>query len=236
MIEPSRAAQGPRLHYHFLHVGKCGGETVIKVLSDQRLKFTAYHVGTADRDIHDVILRQEERDAFLIPLRDPCSRFISAFEWDLYSKVLTRPEKKAKNGVWQRIFNMFRTANDVAEALSDTDPKRREMAELALHASKLHMQMDLGWYLPPALARRLPPDRTHLLRTQHLDTDLPAFLEALGLRSSGPVPWTKSDYKRFIPPARLTSALSGRARENLARAKSDTMETLDILQQVIAPA
>lgn len=235
-MKPFKALRNRFLHYHLVHVGKCGGETIIKILCRKRLKYTTYHSGTADRDIHDAIVRQGTRDVFLIPLRDPCSRFISAFEWDLYSKVLTRPEKKAQNGAWQRIFNMFRTANDVAEALSDTDPKRREMAELALHASKLHMQMDLGWYLPPALARRLPPDRTHLLRTQHLDTDLPAFLEALGLRSSGPVPRTKSDYKRFIPPARLTSALSGRARENLARAKSDTMETLDILQQVIAPA
>lgn len=232
MMKPFGAAQNRLLHYHFLHVGKCGGETIIKVLHDQRLKYTAYHVGTANQDIHDVIARQDERDAFLIPFRDPFSRFVSAFEWDLYSKVLARPGKKAKNRFWQQVFGMFETANDVAEALSDGDRNRREMAELALHSSNLHMQMDLGWYLPPALARRLPVDRTRILRTRHLDRDIPAFLETLGLAQTRPIPHTKSDYKRFIPPHRLTTAPSDLAKSNLAKAKGDTGETLKILEEI----
>lgn len=224
------AAQRSLLHYHFLHVGKCGGETIIKTLRDQRLKYTAYHVGTTNRGIREAILREDDRDAFLVPFRDPFSRFVSAFEWDLYSKVLTRPGKRAKNRVWQRIFDTFMTANDVAEALSDVDAVKRETAELALHSSSLHMQMDLGWYLPPDLAHRLPLERTRLLRTRHLDHDIPAFLEALGLTINGPVPHTKSDYKKFIPHDRITSSLSALAKDNLSRTKQNTTETLDILR------
>lgn len=222
--------KGRIFHYQFLHVGKCGGETIIKSLRDQRLKCTAFHVGTSPQDIREVILRERDRDAYVVPLRDPFRRFVSAFEWDLYSKVLTKPGKRTKNGVWQRIFQMFRTANDVAEALSDSDSVRRETAELAVHSSSLHMQMDLGWYLPPDLAHRLPLDRTIFLRTSYLDGDIPAFLKTLGLTMNGPVPCTKSDYKKFIPRGRLTTSLSALAKDNLYHAKRETFETLDVLR------
>lgn len=122
------------------------------------------------------------------------------------------------------------TANDVAEALSDGDAVKRETAELALHSSSLHMQMDLGWYLPPDLAHRLPLERTRLLRTRHLEHDIPAFLETLGLTMNGPVPHTKSDYKKFIPHDRITSSLSALAKDNLSRTKKNTTETLDIFR------
>ena len=169
------------------------------------------------------------QDQFVLLLRDPVDRFISAFEWDLHSKSRDGTGRDLKNRVWQKIYDRFKTANDLAEALSSSQHARRDAAQFAMTQSQLHMAFDLGWYVPPLAALALPAGRTHVLRTHRLSEDMLALSKTLGLTTRD-VPRTKNDYKHKLPQDRLThGGLSDLGRRNLIAARPETTQTLEII-------
>jgi hypothetical protein len=97
---------------------------------------------------------------FLISVRDPVSRVLSSFYWDLWEKR----EKKGiegPNGLWREIFDTFETANDLAEALSSTEEARRILAakarlEVPIKRSggQLFQAPSLGMRRPESVAGR----------------------------------------------------------------------------------
>ncbi|WP_096788037.1 hypothetical protein [Rhodobacter sp. CZR27] len=217
------------MRYHLVHVGKCGGESVIRALSPQVRNLSVHHVGEANQDIARAVLRREAEDVFIVLTRDPVSRFVSAFEWDLHSKSIGGDGVQMKNAQWARVFRNFQTANDLAEALTSPDDARRQVAHFALRGSKLHLQFDLGWYLPPHIAAELPAGRTHLVRTERMEQDLRAFMASQGMTFAG-VPVTKNSYKHRLPPERLTPRMSDLARRNVLLASHATAATLRVLE------
>ena len=56
----------------FIHIGKCGGTTIKRTLIDNAVKF---------RHIHLKRPEHEPDSKYLIALRNPVERFISAFYW-----------------------------------------------------------------------------------------------------------------------------------------------------------
>ena len=55
-----------------IHIGKCGGSTVCKELKDKNIKFSSFHVREA--------IYQSNKN-YVIVIRNPIKRFISAFNW-----------------------------------------------------------------------------------------------------------------------------------------------------------
>jgi hypothetical protein len=221
------------LPYHLVHVGKCAGESVIRTLQPQVAGLEIYHVHDANLRLADAVLRRDPSDIFIVLTRDPVDRFVSAFEWDLHSKSVEGDGRRLKNETWGRIFGAFLSANDLAEALTDPRRGRRQAAVAALRASKLHMQFDLGWYLPPQIASELPSGRTHVIRTERIGADLPRFLTSQGLRAAE-APVTKNSYKHRLPPERVTKTMSELARRNIRLASHATYATLALLESRLA--
>ena len=56
----------------FIHIGKCGGSSVIEELKRKNIKFIEKHVGK-------VKFRNNKK--YYIIIRNPISRFVSAFDW-----------------------------------------------------------------------------------------------------------------------------------------------------------
>lgn len=214
--------------FHLVHVGKCGGESFIKALPRQISPLQVYHVGDSNELLARRILSRNTDDIFIVLLRDPVERFISAFEWDLYSKSLDNAGEILQNKIWARVYDTFRCANDLAESLSDQLDARRATAFFAMTASRLHVQFDLGWYLPPVIAAHLPARRTYLVRLETIESDMATFLSAHGL-SSVPVSRTKDHYKHKLPPDRVTKELSDLARQNILNASHAALATRRIL-------
>ena len=224
------------MRYHLVHVGKCGGESVIRALGRSLGRLQVHHSVGANEAIADAVLRRDPKNAFIVLSRDPVARFISAFEWDLHSKSLDGDGETMKNAHWGRIYRGFRNANALAVALSSADRELRDLAHLAFDGSDLHMQFDLAWYLPPLIAGHLPAERTYLIRTESIDADMAALCRHLGLRDQR-LPVTKNDYKHRLPADRLTRELSEEGRRNVmlkSHASYATMAELDRLLSATA--
>lgn len=199
---------------HLIHVGKCAGESVIKTLRASVRSLAVYHVFDANLKVANRVYQRDPRDIFLVLTRDPLARFVSAFEWDLYQKSVGNAGIEIQRPHWRPVYAAFRTANDLAEALSSPDRERRAMAEWTMRESKLHVAFDLGWYVPPVLAAELPAGRSYLIRTERLAQDLAFFQTSFGVPVRPPAT-SKAGYRAALPPDRLTAALSPLAKRNI---------------------
>jgi hypothetical protein len=167
------------MNLHLIHVGKCAGESVQTALNQHKLYPKEHHCGSSNNDLAELILSGDPAAFFIVLIRDPVKRFVSAFEWDLWEKVLSRDEPP-KFELWAQIYETFQTANDLAEALTSKDTAARTMADRAIRAGRLHMQMDLAWYLPPHVARKLTPENASAVRVENIVDDFNALVERLG--------------------------------------------------------
>lgn len=112
---------------HFLHIGKTGGTALTSVLKAHPVTHQ-YAISVHFHDVRLTDIPTGEKVFFF--LRDPISRFISSF----YSRQ--RQGRPRYNFAWsaeeERAFGLFKTANDLGEALADESGERYEHAANAM--------------------------------------------------------------------------------------------------------
>jgi len=139
-----------------IHIGKCGGTTIYK-----RLGIWRYHM--VKPQIHPDF-------KYILTLRNPIERFVSAFNFD-YETVSTDLDsvdinnidftnhvnptkiiamKRANKGfIYSKhhdaLLKYFKTANNLAESLTSEDVKVKRMANILVNKGNIHM--GIGWYL-----------------------------------------------------------------------------------------
>ncbi len=193
---------------HFLHLSKAAGTQIWRLVEQ---------INTIQQDsyiiVHDHGIGLKDlpsRDAFFFSIRDPVTRFRSAF----YARL--RRGRPLYNAVWTvdetRAFNAFEHANDLAEALFDAGQRGRE-AFFAMRSIG-HVSTDqVGWFMGCGdFLETRPP--LWIIRKENFVQDVDVLLEKLGcqkdIRMSDPVAANKADYTG-IPE------LSELAIENLRR-------------------
>lgn len=100
---------------NFIHIGKCGGSTVINALNDSKIikeKYTNCIVTHIFKPNYQI------NEDYLIVIRHPISRLLSAFNWRYYLVVKTEKQKHRFKGEWE-ILNKYKTLNNMAEKLFD---------------------------------------------------------------------------------------------------------------------
>jgi hypothetical protein len=141
----------------FIHIGKCGGTFIA-----HKFSLTGYHLKQPPLD--------DPSQKYIIWLRNPISRFISAFNFAyclITSNVdpLTAHELTLENSLapirlrnklitgytfseeYDQLVSFFKTPNTLAEAITSSDNELREKAlELMNHGSE-HIYKGIGWYL-----------------------------------------------------------------------------------------
>jgi len=218
------------MNLHLVHVGKCAGESVQSALNQHKLFPKEHHCGQSNVEIANAVLAEDPSNFFIVLVRDPVQRFVSAFEWDLWEKILL-PETPPRNEQWRRIYETFESANDLAEALTAKEANVRSVATMAMRSSGLHMQMDLGWYLPPHIARHLTAANALAVRMDNLANDFANLVEKLG-KTAIPdfkLPVSKNDYKAKLPQERRATTLSGLAVSNICDYSIASYQTMKIL-------
>ena len=121
-------------NFNLIHVGKCGGTTVREALSKFGISFNPIHTKAALFD---------SKESYVIILRNPVERFVSAFNWRYH--LVNTSEKKAREYEGEKeILNRFKTVNNLAEKLycekGDVD---FDLSKEYIH----HIREDINFYI-----------------------------------------------------------------------------------------
>ena len=143
----------------FIHIGKTGGTTIDRLLRGKLENYREYHLN---------IKYKSADEEYIIWLRNPISRFVSAFNHSLYAvrkdvstmktfnlKTCLLPywlEKKKTRGFtfskkYDDLVKLFKSPNDLAEALSSSDTNLKSLAVNLMNMECEHLFKGIGWYL-----------------------------------------------------------------------------------------
>lgn len=154
---------------HFLHVGKTGGtelkrrfSVVNKLSPNLRILSRGHDITVADLD---------PKDAYLISLRDPVTRFESAFHSLKVQKLREHTEIELK------LFKRFPNVNDLADAL-DPDSKYNNDAIIYMLGIRHFAQRQADFVRGIDFFSRPP---MFVFRAESLDVDFAKFCNRVGI-------------------------------------------------------
>ena len=144
----------------FIHIGKTGGSTIEKHL-EQLGQIKSYHVDSKN---------YQPEEKYIIWIRNPISRFVSAFNYQCnivnadvnsikgftleYCMAPFRLKEKKKRGSsyvyseeFDKLMKSFKSANDLAESLTSENLEIKTRAYKLLTDLTEHIFKGIGWYL-----------------------------------------------------------------------------------------
>ena len=113
-----------------IHIGKSAGSVVCNTLKKNNIEFTQIHVQKA---------KFKENKKYVILLRNPITRFISAFNWR-YKLVLIDKTQKERFYKEKNALEKYNNANNLAENIENYDD---DEGEEYIH----HIYEDINYYL-----------------------------------------------------------------------------------------
>ncbi len=131
-----RKNREPSVQTVLIHIGKCGGSTVKTELKKARIKFFEKHICK---------VTYSNKKRYIIIIRNPISRFISAFNWR-YKLVIDDKIQCDRFEGESELLKKYGTVNKLAESIYDTD------GNLNLDFSKKkfcihHITEDINFYI-----------------------------------------------------------------------------------------
>ncbi len=142
----------------FIHIGKTGGTTIQQLLRPKIIKYREYHL----------VKNYSFKYKFIIWLRNPISRFVSAFNQSYYvvnvdissiksfdlSNCLVPEQLKYKKNkkyvfseYYDNLIKLFDSPNDLAESLTSENPDKKSNAIKLMNSLEEHIFKGIGWYL-----------------------------------------------------------------------------------------
>jgi hypothetical protein len=208
-----------------LHIGKTGGTALKHVLAENR-DASRYQLLFRGHDVTLADVAAGERYMFLI--RDPLARFVSAFNGRL------REDRPRYHYPWrdeERVaFAIFKTPNQLAEALSADDAEGRAQAEAAMHGIG-HVNTPYTFWFPDESAFRARLDDLFFVGLQdRLDDDFELLRIKLGLPDDIHLPRDETVAHRT--PSGFESQLSERAQANLQRWYERDLAFVELCRQL----
>jgi hypothetical protein len=208
-----------------LHVGKTGGTSLNQVLleyeSSARLRpvFGGHQLRVADVPVGE---------AFMFVLRDPLSRFVSAFNSRL------REGRPRYHYPWREdervAFGEFKTPAALAAALSSRNPWQRRRAKRAMTAIG-HVNTHYSYWFGavPEFRRRLA-DVFFIAFQERLDDDFELLRVKLGLPDGVRLPQDATVAHRA--PAGFATELGSVGRANLSRWYAEDLAFVELCRSL----
>ena len=158
---------------HFIHTGKCAGESIIKALKrDFKMRILQYHVFDAQAsfsyNLDALINKNNNKHFIIIATRDPIKRWVSSFNWDLHRFVLMKNIKLEKS-----IFAEFKNIEMLAQGIFEEKKNAMRFGRFG------HMGMGLSFYTSSEIQKKLPLDNTFVIRTEKINQDYKLILDKL---------------------------------------------------------
>ncbi len=195
---------------HVFHIGKTGGTALREPLLEYG-SASQYELLIHGHDftLPDVPVGEK----FMFVVRDPLSRFVSAFNGRL------REDRPRYHYPWRDeekvAFAIFKTPDQLATALSSSDAAERKQAEDAMHGIG-HVNTPYSyWFGDEKAFRARAPDLFFIGFTEQLDDDFELLKRKLGLPPEARLP--QDEMLAHRSPAGFADHLRDVAQANLER-------------------
>ncbi len=145
----------------FIHIGKCGGSSVREDLKREKFNFTEKHISR---------VKFEKNKNYIIIIRNPISRFVSAFNWR-YKLVVEDGVQENRFEGEKVILKKFKTANNLAENIYNLENElvlNFQKDEFYIH----HIKEDINYYLGDFLKKCKKENIMAVLATETLSEDV----------------------------------------------------------------
>ena len=150
----------------YIHIGKCGGSSLWQAINESKLvKKQFSHVHKIHMGKPPVL----NHARYLIVIRNPISRAISAFNWRYKLVVEDEVQRNRFAGEWE-ILNKYQTLNQMAESLYTNGKVNDEVAKEfeTIH----HLREDIEFYLCELLKNIQAEQLFGVLATETLGEDV----------------------------------------------------------------
>ncbi len=162
---------------YFLHVGKCGGTSLAYHFLKNGIHLQQYHLHRPSNTPHP-------DQYFLLWIRNPFSRFVSAFyhsknriEGDVALVPYRQGKKYIFSSTYDNLIRQLHTPNELAEKLSSGHPHLREIALHCMSQPEEHIWKGLGYYTNNGEFIRHNKSRIFVGRTENFKQDLITFVD-----------------------------------------------------------
>jgi hypothetical protein len=146
-----------------IHIGKCGGSTVASLLDKHNIRTRHVHI---KKPVFN------PRDKYLIVIRNPIDRFISAFNWRYKLVVLDETQKNRFPGE-RDILTKYATVNNLAENIAAFDVNKTY-----IH----HIREDISYYLSDFLQKCKKENILGVVTQENLNHDMEQILKEISER------------------------------------------------------
>jgi len=150
----------------YVHIGKCGGATLGKSLLASPIINKKFHTFTKIHVCKPPILKNA---SYVIVVRNPIKRAISAFNWRYKLVVEDGIQKNRFKGEYE-ILTKYKTLNIMAEKLYIGDELNYEVAN-EFHTIH-HLNENISFYLKPLLDEISNTQIFAVFATESLDEDI----------------------------------------------------------------
>lgn len=154
----------------YVHIGKCGGGSLWRAIRSSKSVKRAFH------DVVRVHMAQPpilENAKYLIVVRNPIERTVSAFNWR-YNIVVENGGSENMIGESQSLTK-YKTINNLAESLYDDSGELNKEAVEAFYSID-HMKQNIEFYLSDLLDQIDKEQIFALVTTELLDQDIELYL------------------------------------------------------------
>ena len=187
----------------FIHIGKCGGTTIGENIRNSPILASSYK---NIKITHIITPSFNKNTHYLIVVRNPVSRALSAFNWRYKLVVKDEVQKYRFDGEYE-ILSHYKTLNFLAADLYDSsgNPNRSAIKSFKkIH----HLKEDISFYLDPLLDKVSPSQIYGVICQHSLDEDCARILGSVS---------QKRHHHNQAHPSDATMLLSPESLENLKR-------------------
>jgi hypothetical protein len=193
---------GPKIA--FVHIGKTAGTSIQKALTrylgDTQFSLYEYHCYNCNKRLAELIRNPSMRSDvyFVIPLRDPLERWISAWNWE-FSRMSVNHSFLDSHPTIRQSLSSFPSCPEHIDALIRGDVDAKTLARYG------HLCMGHSWYLPAVIASKIKASHINIIAMDHLGRDALMTINRLRLLygyeslDSIDLPKEKTDYKLSFP-------------------------------------
>lgn len=153
----------PRNSTILIHIGKCGGSSVIKGIRNKRQDLNIYPI-----HLERAIYRKDLK--YIIIARSPASRLASAFQWRYKLVVLDEVQKDRFKDEYDVLIK-YGSLNNLAEALYHKDGTVNNIAQQEIRKIH-HIREDISFHLHELLNKCHSSQIVAVLMQENLDHDI----------------------------------------------------------------